>query len=71
MHSQGGNPHNQDLSGGRAAQGLAGEGTDLDCHLKPGPLYAQESVKTAGPLSVSFELLSTSLQTQRKGCTYL
>lgn len=47
------------------------EETCWDCHLNTGPLDLLGSVKTAGLLFVSFELLSASPKTQHKGYIYL
>lgn len=47
------------------------EESSRDCHLNTGPLDLLGSVKTAGLLFVSFELLSASPKTQHKGCIYL
>lgn len=71
MHSKGGAHLNEDLHSGSAAQCLAGQRNFLGQSSGIGPLDLQGSLKTAGPPFVSFELLSTSPQTQHKGCIYL
>ena len=57
----------------QAAQPSAGQDEEAcwDCHLNTGPLDLLGSVKTAGLLFLSFELLSSSPKTQHKACIYL